>query len=132
MTAEQGEGVETTMWDGVGTETNMKPLETKITLRPSVTDQSPSEILRRASDFGKFWKMKAFPVEEMMEEFMFYADRLGVVMDADCTEYKCEDPECEWSEEAVNGLMFPHQVIHGMIYHSDGMTLFVALCFVVV
>ena len=106
--------------------TTAPPPRMVTTYRPSVTDQSPPTILQRAADFGKIWKMKEIPIipaEQIMEEFIFYADRLDVIMDGDCAEYKCDDPDCEWNGEAMNGILFPHQVIHGMIYHDDGMAL---------
>ena len=59
--------------------------------------------------------------DEMMEEYTFFVIRTREIMNIGSDEYKCDDPECGWADEAECTLLLPQQVIHAMVYHSDGM-----------
>ena len=106
-------------------------------------DDTIDNVVDRAADYGRYWREDMY-TDEMMEEWIScYVPNLKEIreemkgrsapnggiggVDYD-DEYECDDPECGWNEwkQSQNGLLLPHQVVHCMIYHADGMS--TALC----
>ena len=84
---------------------------------------SISSVIREAAEFGKFWVDNC--TEQMVEEWNnTYVPNLNDIRSAlkgRPDEYKCKDPDCGWNALDDHQLLYPHQVIHCMVYHSDGM-----------
>ena len=61
---------------------------------------------------------------EAVDEFEIYMAHSKAMMDeiqGRSDEFQCGDPECGWDDEKGDAPLMPHQVVHAMIYHSDGM-----------
>ena len=73
----------------------------------------------------KMSKSKAYDLQ--MDEYWNFIQNLDK-MDAlpDFSEYKCEDPKCQWDRDVHAETLKPNEVLHVMIYHSAG--LLIALC----
>ena len=91
-------------------------------------------LLERASEFGEYWRDGVCP-EEMLEEWTtYYVPNLERIRDGmkgrnndlEC-KCMCHDDECGWNEHNESGhrLLFPNQIVHAMVYHADGMMIFI-------
>ena len=100
---------------------------TEQTLRSSVgTAGSPNDDvfqdkLQRAVQFGKFWRTES--PEEMMEEWTgSFIDDLRRIRESlgIQREFECSDLDCRWNEHQRNTVLFPHQLVHALLNHFEG------------
>ena len=113
----------------------MTPQTPRGTLKPPdalEVDLSINSVIREAVEFGKFWDENC--TEQMVEEWNnTYVPNLNDIRSAlkgRPDEYKCKDPDCGWNALDDHQLLYPHQVIHCMVYHSNGMYGLPVTCFV--
>ena len=80
-------------------------------------------LLERAAEYGEYWR-DGVCSGEMLEEWTSYyvpnLERIRDGMRGRIDHYKCHDDGCKWIHDQTT-VLFPHQIVHGLIYHSQGM-----------
>ena len=80
-------------------------------------------LLERAAEYGEYWRDVACNGEMLEEWTSYYVPNLERIRDGmrgRSDHYECHDDECKWTDDQTT-VLFPHQNVHGLIYHSQGM-----------
>lgn len=89
-----------------------------------------NDLLQSAAGFGAYWRDEVCSDEMMAEWINYYAPNLKKLRDGmrgKENEYRCYDANCRWNGGHGKRLLFPHQIVHCIVYHAEGMTLGVFL-----
>ena len=79
-------------------------------------------LLERAAEYGEYWRDDVCSADMMEEWTSYYVpnfERIRVGMSGRSHLFECHDPDCKWADQNV--VLFPHQTVHGLIYHFEGM-----------
>ena len=87
--------------------------------------------LQRVVQFGKYWNSKC--PEEMMEEwdssFIYGLVQLRRRREdsGGGSDIECQDSDCGWSQHQKYTVLYPHQLVHSILHHFDGISV-LSLC----
>lgn len=105
------------------TAASMISKRTKKSSATSRFEEPISILIQRAAKYGKIWRPNVVS-PQMIQQWIDYmvpnSMRIIQVLREGHREYVCGDVECQWNVHHENEALFPHQVVHGIIYHSEG------------
>ena len=120
-------------------------------------DDSVLNILQKAMSFGADWDNDLFAADMEIDEkelemlysengdnglrdgmeriraelvkYEYFVNNFGKLLKKNRAQIECHDANCGWNNKAYCRLLLPHQVVHAMIYHSEGTVLIYSLQF---